>query len=83
MVEALLFRQGGSEEISVDFDALTLRFSASNDWIDAVWELAIGTSTTQFPAPSIEEISGRAERFDARVVDGAGAYAMAPFRSRP
>lgn len=56
MVEALLFRQGGSEEMSVDFDELTLRFSASNDWTDAVWELAIGTSTTQFPAPSIEEI---------------------------
>ncbi len=42
--------------MSVDFDELTLRFSASNDWTDAVWELAIGTSTTQFPAPSIEEI---------------------------
>ncbi len=72
MVEALLFLQGGSEGMSVNVDALILHFSPSNGWPDAVWELKIGTSTKRFPAASIEEISGLAERFDARVIDGAG-----------
>ncbi len=72
MIEAQLFMHGSSEGVSVSFDALTLRFPASNDWPGAVWELAIGTSTKTFSAPSIEEISGLAERFDARVIDGEG-----------
>jgi hypothetical protein len=72
MVEALLFRHGSSEGVSVNFDALILRFPASSEWPGAVWELVIGTSTTTFPAPSIEEISALAERFDARVIDGKG-----------
>lgn len=58
--------------MSVNFDALTLRFSPSNEWADAVWELATGTSTMQFSAPSIEEIAGIADRFDAKVIDGRG-----------
>jgi hypothetical protein len=73
MVEALLFVKGEAEGISVYFDALALRFSPSNEWADAVWELATATSTTQFSAASIEEIAGIVDRFDAMVIDGRGA----------
>jgi hypothetical protein len=72
MVEALLFRHGSSEGVSVSFDALILRFPGSNEWLGAVWELVIGASTTKYPAASIEEISGLAGRFDARIMDGEG-----------
>jgi hypothetical protein len=72
MVEALLFVKGEAEGTPVNFDALTLRFSLSNEWADAVWELATATSTKQLSAPSIEEIAGIVDRFDAKVIDGRG-----------
>ena len=72
MVEALLFMPGVLEGRPVDFDALILRFSASNEWSGAVWELVIGTATQRYPAVALDEISSLTERFDASVIDGRG-----------
>ncbi len=72
MIEALLFTPGDPKTKSVKFDTLVLRFSATNEWAEAVWELVIETSTKQFPAASIEEISSLAECYDATVIDGRG-----------
>ena len=72
MVEALLFKTGVADAEGVNFDALILRFSASHEWTGAVWEWGSGSSTAQFPAARIEEISSASVRFDATVIDGFG-----------
>jgi hypothetical protein len=74
VVEALVFRRGESEGVSVFFDASILRFPASNEWSGAEWELVIGTSITKFSAWSIVEISVLQEGFEVKVIDGEGIY---------
>ena len=72
MVEAQLFGPGSSEGVSVSFDALTLRFPASNAWSDAVWELSTDTSTRKFPSASVAEISADTRHFHVSIIDGQG-----------
>jgi hypothetical protein len=72
VVESQLFVQGSSEAVRIAFDTLILRFPVSNQWSGASWELVTGASVIQFTAPSLAEIAGLAERFEARIVDGEG-----------